>query len=109
MILPSSREKKRYILFEIISDEKVFKDEIENSIYQKTLEFLGEEGFAKAGVNLVKKNIIRVSLKYKDEIILILSLIRSVNNKKVMINPLKTSGVIKKIKGEIRNATISRK
>lgn len=98
MILPSSREKKRYVLFEVISDEKFFKDEIKNSIYQKTLEYLGEQGFAKAGVILVKENIVRVNHKYKDEIIIILSLIREINNKKVMMNPLKTSGVIKKLK-----------
>ena len=98
VILPSSREKKRYILFEVISDEKIFKDEIKNSIYQKTLDYLGEKGFSQAGVILVKENIIRVNNKYKDEMIIILSLIRSINNKKMMINPLKTSGVIKKLK-----------
>lgn len=98
MILPSSREKKRYILFEIISEGKVFKGEIEDSIYQKTLEYLGEEEFAKAGVNLVKENIVRVNNKYKDKMIIILSLIRKINDKKLMINPIRTSGLIKKLK-----------
>lgn len=98
MILPSSREKKRYVLFEVISEEKVFKDEIKNSIYNTALSFLGEDNFAEAGVILVKENIVKVNNKYKNEMILILSLIREVNNKKVKINPLKTSGVIKKLK-----------
>jgi ribonuclease P/MRP protein subunit POP5 len=98
MIKPSSREKKRYILFEIISDSKFFKDEIENSIYQKTLEFLGEEGFSKSGVKLVKDNIVKVNNKFKDKMIIILSLIRTIKDKKVMINTLKTSGVLKKVK-----------
>ena len=98
VVNPSSREKKRYVLFEVISDSKVFKDEVKNSIYKKALEFLGEQGFAKAGVVLVKDNIIKVNNKYKDEMIIILSLIRNINNKKVMINTLKTSGVLKKLK-----------
>ncbi|MBN1923368.1 MAG: ribonuclease P protein component 2 [Nanoarchaeota archaeon] len=100
MILPSSREKKRYILFEVIGEEKVFKDEVKNSIYQKTLELLGEEGFSRAGVMLVGTNIVRVNPKFKDEMINILSLIRVINGKRVVINTLKTSGIIKKIKGE---------
>lgn len=98
MINPSSREKKRYVSFEIISEEKFYKDEIKNSIYNTALGFLGEEGFANAGIEMPKSNIIRVNNKYKNEIIIILSLIRSIKNKKVMINTLKTSGIIKKIK-----------
>lgn len=98
MILPTSRHKKRYISFELISDEKVFKEEIKESIYNKTLEFLGEQGFAKAGVMLVKSDIVRVDAKFKDEMIIILSLIREINKKKVIINTFKTSGNIKKVK-----------
>jgi RNase P/RNase MRP subunit POP5 len=95
---PSSRSKKRYIYFDIISDEKIFKDEIKDSICSKTLEFLGQEGLAKAGIHLVNEQIVRVDSDFKDNMILILSMIRKINNKRVFFNTLKTSGSIKKVK-----------
>lgn len=95
---PSSRTKKRYISFEIISDEKIFKDEVKDSIYSKTLEFFGSEGLDKLGIQLVNENIVRVDHKFKDEMIIILSMIRKINNKRVFFNTLKTSGNLKKVK-----------
>ncbi|MFA5303055.1 MAG: Rpp14/Pop5 family protein [Candidatus Nanoarchaeia archaeon] len=95
---PSSRTKKRYISFEVISEQKVFKDEIKDSIYNKTLEFLGEEGLSKLGIQLVNENILRVDRNHKNEMIIILSMIRKINNKRVFFNTLKTSGNLIKVK-----------
>ena len=95
---PSSRVKKRYISFEVISEQKVFKDEIKDSIYNKALEFLGEEGLSKLGIQMVNENILRVDCNHKNEMILILSMIRKINNKRVFFNTLKTSGNLSKVK-----------
>lgn len=95
---PSSRIKKRYISFEAISEQKVFKDEIKDSIYNKALEFLGEEGLSKLGIQMVNENILRVDCNHKNEMILILSMIRKINNKRVFFNTLKTSGNLSKVK-----------
>lgn len=95
---PTCREKKRYILFEIIAKEKLLKAEIKNSIYNNCLNFLGEEKFSKANIELVNNNILKINNNYKTEIIVVLSLIRKINNKKVMINTQKTSGILKKLK-----------
>ena len=100
---PSSRHKKRYVYFEAISDDKVFKDEIKDSIYKKTLEFFGSQGLSNMGIQIVDKNIVRVDNKYKNELIMILSLIRKVNNKRVFFNTLKTSGSIKKVKNNVNS------
>ncbi|VVB74648.1 Ribonuclease P protein component 2 [Candidatus Tiddalikarchaeum anstoanum] len=97
MILPSSRHKKRYIYFEVISDEKVFKDEVKKGIYDTALRFLGEDGFSKAGIQIVNDNIIRVDSQYKDTMIAVLSLVRRIGEKQIVINTLKTSGSIKKL------------
>ncbi len=99
MMLASSRKSKRYVLFKIISEEKIFKEEINSSLYNICLDFLGEEAFGQANIMIVKKNIIRVDTKYKNELIFALSLIREINGKKIMLNTLKTSGSLKKLKG----------
>ena len=98
MILPSSKEPKRYVKFEIISEEKIFKEEADSSLYKKCLEFLGEEKFGQANIICVNKDIIRVDADYKDELLFAVSLIRGINNKKAVFNTLKTSGNIKKTK-----------
>lgn len=95
---PSSRIKKRYISFEVISEQKVFKDEIKDSIYNKTLEFLGEAGLSRLGIQLVNEKILRVDSNHKNEMIIILSMIRKINNKRVFFNTLKTSGNLIKVK-----------
>ncbi|MDD2678378.1 MAG: Rpp14/Pop5 family protein [Candidatus Nanoarchaeia archaeon] len=95
---PSSRAKKRYISFEIISEQKVFKDEIKSSICNKALEFLGEDGLSRLGFQLVSENALRVDHNRKNEMILILSMIRKINDKNVLINTLKTSGNLSKVK-----------
>jgi len=105
MILPSSRHKKRYIRFEVISEEKVFKEEIKKSIYEAALKFLGEKGFAEAGLILVNDNIIRVDAKHKDACIAALSLVREIGGQKAVINTLNTSGTIKKVK-ELKNKNV---
>jgi ribonuclease P/MRP protein subunit POP5 len=98
MILPSSKRPKRYVYFEVVSDKKVFKEETNLVIYKTCLDFLGEKDYGQANIMIVKNNIIRVEAKYKDELIFALSLIREINKKKVMLNTLRTSGSIKKVK-----------
>jgi len=95
---PSSRIKKRYISFEVLSEQKVFKDEIKSSIYNKALEIFGEAGLSNLGFQLVSDNIVRVDHNYKNEMILILSMIRKIKDKDVLINTLKTSGNLSKVK-----------
>ncbi len=97
LILPTMKDKKRYISFEIISDKKIFKEEIKDTIYKKALEFFGEDGFAKAGVIVIEENVVRVKAKYKNEMITLLSLIRDINGKRVIINTTKTSGILRKV------------
>ena len=87
-ILPTLKEKKRYVVFEIISNETFDGTAIKKFIYDECLKFLGELGISRAGLMSVEdqfkdnKGILRVNNKYVDEIKLALSLIKSINNKK---------------------------
>jgi len=92
-ILPSLKEKKRYIVFET---EKTMKA-IDNIIKSACLKFLGTYGCSKAGIQVLKtsnkKTIIRVNNKYVDHIKTALAL-----NTKGKCTAV--SGVLKKIKGK---------
>ena len=103
-ILPSLREKKRYILYEIVSENKGFKKmEIENMINNKILQFLGEKGYAKMNLmfmdNWGNKGIIKVNNKEVDNTKAALMLAEKINDEKILIKSVKVSGSLKKLKG----------
>jgi len=91
--MPSLREKKRYIVFELEKDNKNAK-----IIIKKALEkFLGILGMSKVNPVIMddkfdgKKGIIRINHKYKDEVIVALNLIQDFK-----INVVGVSGILKK-------------
>lgn len=94
-ILPSLREKKRYIVFEAIER----KQNIEETIIESCLNFLGSYNYGRAGIQVLKelgrdrKGVIRVNNKYVDHIRAALML-----NKKPVIKCIGVSGTIKKAK-----------
>jgi ribonuclease P/MRP protein subunit POP5 len=105
-LLPSLKEKKRYVVFEAISDKKISEKELEKEIQKEITKFLGELGIAKSGFVLLKdsikknKGIIRTNVKYQDEIKMALSLIKKIGNEKVIINIVGVSGILKKAKSK---------
>ncbi len=94
--------RKRYIVFSIVSEDRFSKKEIEDSLKKKISKVYGIIGAAKADPKIVfydpsiKKGIVRTSHKEKDLVLAVLSLIREINGKKVLIIPLKTTGTIKR-------------
>lgn len=104
-LLPSQREKKRYLVFEIISKNKVKPlSEITNAIWNSVLTFVGQAGAAKAGISVLQdkydssrqRGMIRVSHKMLDVLKAALTLIREINNEPVIVRSLGTSGILKK-------------
>ncbi|MEK6934375.1 MAG: Rpp14/Pop5 family protein [Nanoarchaeota archaeon] len=89
-LLPSLKEKKRYILYEI--DGKMNYKDVDDNLKR----FIGELGYAKAGVRFVKskedKGIIQVNHRYVDEVKTGLALINK------PIRTKKVSGVLNKVK-----------
>lgn len=107
-LLPTLKERKRYILFEVNSSQGIEKGKVGEQVNKICLRFLGELGMAKAGVQFLPetynkrtgKGIIRVGHKYVDEVKAALALIDKMDGKKANVNVLKVSGVIGKLKGE---------
>ena len=98
-LLPSLREKKRYVVYETIS-EKLDKQKVENLIEDTCLNFMGENGYSKAGLMLLKdswkrnKGIIKVNTKYVDEVKMSLGLIKG----SIIVNAIGVSGTLNKAK-----------
>ena len=104
-VLPSLREKKRYLVFEVISNESI-KDfaPVSNALWHYSLQFLGQLGVAKAGIiplenkwepNL-QRGIIKVSHKHVDAVKAALTFGDKINGKEMIFRSLGVSGIINK-------------
>lgn len=98
-LLPSLREKKRYLIFKIIGGEFSFRD-AKKSIIDSCLRFMGENGLSKAKIKLIKnlfdgdKGVIRVDKDMVGELKTGLALIRRINKRKVILKTIKLCGTL---------------
>lgn len=106
-VLPTLRERKRYIVYEILSEDKISDFEpIKNSIDNSFLSLFGTSGMADAGIMHLKdkydKNtqsgIIKVSHKNVGKLRSALALIKEIEKNKVIVRSLRCSGILKKVK-----------
>ncbi|MBR9691116.1 hypothetical protein GOV08_05535 [Candidatus Woesearchaeota archaeon] len=107
-LMPSLREKKRYLAFEIIADKESFSyKHSADAINTEFIKLFGTHGMAQAGVLILKnqfennKGIIRVSNKHLDKLRLALAMIKKINKKDVIVKSIIASGMIKKAKESI--------
>ena len=104
-ILPSLREKKRYLVFEVISKEKINDiNSVSNTIWNYSLQFLGQLGTAKAGLMVLdnkwnselQRGIIKVSHKHVDALKSALMFADKIDGKNVIFRSLGVSGILNK-------------
>jgi len=103
-LLPSLRQKKRYIVFEIVADKKFNFLEIKEEIEKAMLLFWGQFGMSKASPLVLKEKfskekqrfMVKVNHKHVDELKSALILCKSIKNIPIIIKSIITSGTIKK-------------
>ena len=104
-ILPSLREKKRYLAFEIISKQEITDAAIvSDAVMHYSLQFLGQIGVAKAGIIVLnnkwdaqrQRGIIKVSHKHVDGLKAALTFADKINSTDVIIRSLGVSGILRK-------------
>jgi len=99
-ILPSLKEKKRYLSFDIISEGNFSVDEVSKAIEDST--YLGTLENSKAGIIFLKdkyknnKGIIKTSHKYVDKVRTSLALIKDIDDHEVIFRTNVVSGILKK-------------
>jgi len=103
-LIPTLLEKKRYVVFEIISEKKFSLPEVKAFVGERLYSFLGELGVARAlpvfieeKFNFEKqKFVVKVGHKYVDELKAALALGKSIKNTPVIIKSVTVSGILKK-------------
>ena len=101
-LLPSLREKKRYLAFEAISDEMLESGDVAGAIHQSCLRLMGELGMANAGIIFLddkfqdNKGIIRVNNRYVNHLKASLMLINNIRDNEAVLRSTGVSGILKK-------------
>lgn len=104
-LLPSLREKKRYLVYEVISETKILDQKsIIDAILSCALQFLGDIGMAKAGMMFLcekynaknQRGLIKVNNKMLNSVIGALCFVKSVQGNPVIIKSVGVSGILKK-------------
>ena len=104
-ILPSLREKKRYLVFEVISKEKIGEiNAVSNAISNASLQFMGYVEAAKAGTIMLdnkwdansQRGIIKVGHRHVDMLKASLAFVRSIESNEAICRSLGVSGILKK-------------
>jgi ribonuclease P/MRP protein subunit POP5 len=103
---PSLRGRRRYIAYQVISEEKFLQDDLFNTMWHSVLNFLGEQGTSKTNMWIVKdsyddKNqtgLIRCSHISVEHVRASLALIERIGDVRVVFKILGVSGTIKAAK-----------
>ncbi|MBN2458086.1 ribonuclease P, partial [Candidatus Woesearchaeota archaeon] len=104
-VLPSFREKKRYLAFEVISEKPITNPRlIATAINSSIAEILGGVALSRAGVIFLSEKfdvdkqvgLIKVNNRYLSQLRAALAVIKRVGDRKAMIRSLGASGILKK-------------
>ena len=100
-LLPSLREKKRYVVFEVLTKKNITNFP-EKEIKQAFLQLFGEFGLGEAGLIFLQnkyknnKGIIKVNHKNIDKLKASFCIITKINNQKATVKSVGVSGTLKK-------------
>ena len=105
-ILPSLRERKRYVVFNIISNKKTEYKPVFNEIISSFKKLFGEVLLGKAGLMALdgtwnkekQSGAFRVNRKYLDQARAAMTLVKQINDNKIIIRSVGVSGILKKAK-----------
>ena len=101
-LLPSLKERKRYIVFEVISRSSVSEEDAYEAIRKAVREYVGDLGMARAGLQFIpqkwsgNKGIARVNHTSADILKASFTFINSIQEKKAIVRSLGTSGILVK-------------
>lgn len=101
---PSLREKKRYVVFQVISGQPVTAQEASDAVMKACRDYLGELGMSKAGIIMLhdkwqhasQRGVMRVSHKEVRNVRTALMLVKSIGSREAIITTKGMSGILKK-------------
>jgi len=101
--MPSTRAKKRYVIFKVISSERVSYDQARDALWNSMTHWMGEADLGKSDARIIRnlwnqdeqKGFIQVAPKYVDSVKVAMSLIHQIGDQRVIFQSLRVSGTIK--------------
>ncbi len=109
-LLPTLRQKKRYILFEIVCSDVFRLEEISSVVSVACQEFLGTLGMSRAGVIFVKERfkppffVLRCNHTMVDEVRSSVIMIKKIKNSSVIIRSVTISGTLATVGSRLKNS-----
>jgi ribonuclease P/MRP protein subunit POP5 len=106
MVVPTLREKDRYIAFKVISEETIMYSDLESAIWDTMMDFFGEYGTSKTSMWIVKNlydeqnqiGVVKCNNKSVQDVITGLGLISRLGDTRVTVKILSVSGTIRGLK-----------
>jgi ribonuclease P/MRP protein subunit POP5 len=103
-LLPTERDKKRYLVFEVISDREIAVEDAYREIRQSYLRLFGQIDLARSKMTLIKermnsrirKGVIRINNLFSDKLRLSLAFVVQVKEDPAIIRSAGASGILKK-------------
>ncbi|HDH41146.1 MAG TPA: ribonuclease P protein component 2 [Candidatus Altiarchaeales archaeon] len=101
-LLPTLRERNRYIAFEVISDSDIGREDVVKAIWSSVLRFLGELNASRTSLWVMdwndekREGILKVNHKSVDEVKAALALVKEIDGKRVIFHILGISGTVRK-------------
>jgi ribonuclease P/MRP protein subunit POP5 len=100
---PSMREKRRYVIFRVISESPVEFVQVRDAVWNSILNWLGEDDAAKASIRIIRNlwsrkeqtGFVQCGPKYTDSVKIALGLVHQVGDSRAIIQSLRVSGTIK--------------
>lgn len=92
-------------MFEVIAKHALSFDEVKKAINASLLQFLGELGFAKAGIVMLEewknnKGMMKINNKQVDNVKAGLALVKKIGNETVIVKTIGVSGILKKARSK---------
>ena len=103
-LLPTLREKKRYVVFEVISEQPIDANHVQLEIEKSFLQLFGELGYSEAGPIFLherynkntQQGMIKIGYKHVEQLRTAFAMIKHINGKKTIIRSICVSGILKK-------------
>ncbi len=101
-ILPSLKEKKRYLSFEILSENNLSAEQVSKTVKEGSLHFLGILEAGKAGLLFLadkysnNSGVVKTNHRYVDKVRTALALIKTIDDREVIVRTRVVSGTLKK-------------
>ena len=99
-LLPTLREKKRYLAFEVLASKECSWQEIKTAVSEAIAAHIGRTGLADAGLLFVKHNknkaVLRTSNTTLRSVKAALLFIKEINSQRVIVRSIIASGMLNK-------------